>query len=137
MGLVEEAVRLVRIGKVGRCAYHIRNLLRKHSKHSRGSVSCRRSCFLLHDAPVKLRCGPAEPFFNIFSHFRIGGSPCGFLCHTLRHYLTKFLRTPCIKFLHFRTDAERVVRIASEVQYSVPVCISAERSAMGLAVALV
>ena len=79
--LLQEAVGLIRIGKVGRSANHVGHLFCQCAQYGSRGVTGGITCFLFDGSPVHLGCCSAEPFGLLCCFLGIGTSPCFFFFH--------------------------------------------------------
>ena len=137
LGLLQEAIRLVRVGEVGGSTNHIGNLLCQYAQASGRSVAGSIVVLLNTLAPVNLGSLSAEPLSLLGSLVGIGLSPCLLLGITLSADSLEFLSTLGVEFLYLGEDLEWILGVTTQVLHGVDIGITAQGSTVCLAVGLV
>ena len=137
MGFLQEAVGLVRVGKVGRSDNHVFHLSGKCSQYSCRCGTCCAACFLFDSGPVHFRSFAGEECFQFGSQFRVRFCPCGFCCISFSYDFLQFFRTFSIQFGYFGEYNERVGRITAQIFDCIYISVTAERGTVCSAVCFI
>ena len=137
MCFLQETVRLVGVGKVGRSYNHVFYLCSKCSQYScRGCAGCA-TCFLFDNRPVYFRSFSGEESFQFAGQFWICFCPFGFYCISFCYDFLQFFCTFGIQFGYFRENDERVGRITIQVLDCIYISVATERSTVSSTVGFV
>ena len=137
VGLLEEAVGLVRVGEVGRSHNHILHLCSEETEHVGRSVTCGVAGLLLDRIPVEFGEFACKPLGHLYCEVGVLSGPSGLLGIFLLHYLLEFGCALVVECLYFGEDLEGVLEVATEVLDGVHIGVSTEGCTVCSAASLV